>query len=121
MTLLYLGRVHLRVGRVQEALARFTEAKTLFEQIGAADEVPPVDARIAECRVYEGAYDEALQSVSDMLHRAKASKTIAKLLPLLKRIEALSLLGKESISPRAQPPKKACVKVAPKQWSSRCC
>ena len=93
-TLLYLGRVYLRVGRLQDALARLAEAKSHFEQIGAADEVPPVDARIAECRVYEGAFDEALHIVSGMLQRAASSKAIARLLPLLKRIQALALLGK---------------------------
>jgi len=93
-TLLYLGRVLLRVGRLQEAVARLAEAKSHFEQIGAADEVPPVDARIAECRVYEGAFDEALQIASDMLQRAASSKAITRLLPLLKRVQALALLGK---------------------------
>ena len=59
-----LGRVSLRRGPPDEALARLEDAKANFLHVGAEQEVPAVDARIAECRVALGDTDAALEIVN---------------------------------------------------------
>ncbi|MEP6941983.1 MAG: adenylate/guanylate cyclase domain-containing protein [Betaproteobacteria bacterium] len=91
-----LARVSLRVGRVEEALHRFEDAKANFLKIGAADEIPSLDARIAECHLYAGTLDQALALATGMMSRT-SSKTVAKLVPLLERVRSLALLGRGDI------------------------
>ncbi len=88
----YLGRVSLGMGRFEEALSRLQEAKDTFLQIGAEIELPPIDARIAECRLGMGNLDDALELVSGMLSRADESNGVAKVVPLLERIQGHVLL-----------------------------
>jgi len=88
----YLGRVLLRTGRFEEALRPLEEARTTLLQVGAESEVPPVDARIAECRLAMGQVDAALELVRGMLGRASESNGVAKVGPLLERIQAHALL-----------------------------
>jgi len=88
----FLGRVSLRKGRLDEALARLEEAKTGFLQVGAEQEVPPVDARIAECRVALGDANAALEMAQGMLARAGESTGVARVVPLLERVRAHALL-----------------------------
>ena len=52
----------LRLGRFEEALSRLAEAKENFLHVGAEEEIPAVDARIAECRLAMGDLDGALSS-----------------------------------------------------------
>ena len=92
-----LGRSSLRAGRYEEALKRLEEAKSNFEHVGAADEVPAVDARIAECRVFMGDADGALALVDELLSRSE-SATQTKLLPLLKRVRAYALQRRDDLS-----------------------
>jgi ATP/maltotriose-dependent transcriptional regulator MalT len=91
--LVYVARVSLRLGRVEDAVAQLAEARANFEQIGAADDIPAVDARIAECHVYRGAFREAFELANGMLQRASSSAAIGKLAPHLQRVRALALLG----------------------------
>ncbi|HEX7273053.1 MAG TPA: adenylate/guanylate cyclase domain-containing protein [Casimicrobiaceae bacterium] len=90
--LLYLGRVSLRQGRIEEALRHLEEAKSNYVAVGAEDKVPPVDARIAECRLATGNADAALELVRGMLGRASESNGVAKVVPLLERLQAHALL-----------------------------
>ncbi len=92
LCLSYLGRVLLRTGRVEEAVVRLEEAKVSFLRVGAEKEIPAVDARIAECRVAMGNVDAALELVRGMLARAAESNSVARVAPLLKRIEGHALL-----------------------------
>jgi len=87
-----LGRVSLRLGRLDEALSRLEEAKANFLHVGAEEEVPPIDARIVECRAAMGNLDAALESASGMLSRASSSSGVAKVVPLLERIRGHVLL-----------------------------
>jgi tetratricopeptide (TPR) repeat protein len=87
-----LGRVSLRLARLEEALGRLEEAKSNFLQVGAEQEVPPVEARIAECRVAMGNADAALELVGGMVGRASESNGVARLVPLLERVQAHALL-----------------------------
>jgi predicted negative regulator of RcsB-dependent stress response len=84
--------VLLGSGRLQEAVGRFEEAKAQFMHVGAEQEVPAVDARIAECRLAMGNPDAALELVRGMLGRASESNGVARVAPLLERIQGHALL-----------------------------
>ncbi len=90
--LFYLGRVSLRQGRIDEALRRLEEAKSNFVAVGAEEKVPAVDARMAECRLAMGNADAALELVRGLLGRASESNGVAKVVPLLERLQAHALL-----------------------------
>ena len=92
------GRASLRAGRHDEALKRLEEARAIFVQVGAEDEVPPVDARIAECRVCTGDFAGALALVDDLLSRARSSNAVARMAPLLRRTRAHVLLRQDNLS-----------------------
>ena len=87
-----LGRVSLRLGRLGEALSRLEEAKANFMHVGAQEEIPAVDARIAECRLASGNPDAAIELVSGLLRRASESNGIARVVPLLERLQGHALL-----------------------------
>jgi class 3 adenylate cyclase/tetratricopeptide (TPR) repeat protein len=87
-----LGRVALRAGRFDQALARFGEARAHFVAVGAQMELFDLDARIAECRLYRGDFDMALDLAKEMLDRAASSKGTAKAVPLLERVRGFALL-----------------------------
>jgi len=91
-TLSLLGRISLRLGRVDEALKRFQESRENFQQVGAEGEVPPIDARIAECHVTMDRLEEAIAEVNAMLDQAESSNSIGKLVPLLQRVRAHALI-----------------------------
>ena len=96
-----LGRVSLRAGRLDEAIKRLEEARANFVHVGAEYEVPPVDARIAECRVCMGEIDAALALVDELLSRAGSSDAVARVAPLLKRVRAHALLQRSESSRRS--------------------
>jgi tetratricopeptide (TPR) repeat protein len=97
LCLWYLGRTTLRLGRVDAALGHLEEAKSNFQQVGAEEQVPLVDARIAECRVEMGNADAALELVRGMLGRASESNGVAKVASLLERIQAHALLLQDDL------------------------
>jgi ATP/maltotriose-dependent transcriptional regulator MalT len=84
--------VSLRLGRLEEALSRLEEAKSNFLKVGAEQQVPPIDARIAECRLAMGKADDALELVGGMLSRASESNGVARVVPLLERVQAHALI-----------------------------
>jgi tetratricopeptide (TPR) repeat protein len=88
----YVGRVSLRLGRFDDALAQLEEAKSNYVQVGAKEQVPAVDARIAECRVAMGNADAALELARGMLSRASESNGVAKVVSLLERVQAHALI-----------------------------
>jgi tetratricopeptide (TPR) repeat protein len=90
--LLLLGRVSLRTGRFDEALTRFDQAKAYFREVGAEQEVPTVDVRIAECRAAMGNLDTASELVEVNLGHADTVKGVGKVVPLLKRIQGHVLM-----------------------------
>jgi tetratricopeptide (TPR) repeat protein len=87
-----LGRVLLRLGRLDDALARLEESKAQFLQVGAAEEVPAVDARIAECHEAKGNPQAALDLINGMLARADSSHGVQRILPLLQRLQGHALM-----------------------------
>jgi tetratricopeptide (TPR) repeat protein len=92
LCLSYLGRVSLRLGRFDEALRQLEEAKACFAHVGAEQEVPVVDARIAECQVAMGNVDVALELAGGLLNRASESSGVARVVSLLERVQAHALL-----------------------------
>src|SRR6185312_595293 len=55
-------------------------------------EVPAVDARIAECYVEMGRLDDALAMVGELLGRLQDSKAVARMAPLLQRMQGHALM-----------------------------
>jgi tetratricopeptide (TPR) repeat protein len=88
-----LARVSLRLDRTDEALSRLEEAKANYLHVGADEEIPAVEARIAECRVVMGQLDIALELVRGLLGRASDSNGVARVAPLLERIQGHALLA----------------------------
>jgi class 3 adenylate cyclase/tetratricopeptide (TPR) repeat protein len=88
----WLGRVSLRLGRIDEALGRFEEAKANYLQVGYENEIAPIDARVAECHLIRRNPDDALDLVRGMLSRASESNGVARVVPLLERIQGHALI-----------------------------
>ncbi|MCC7114771.1 MAG: AAA family ATPase [Burkholderiales bacterium] len=87
-----LGRVSLRAGHIDEALARLGEARALFVAVKREEETLDVDARIAECRVFAGDAAAGLASATDALARARVSKVGGKAVSVLERVRGHALL-----------------------------
>lgn len=89
---LFLGRVRMRTGRLDEAMGLLAEAKASFGDVGAEEEVPPIEARIAECHVAKGDADAALEITQRLVDRAADSTGVARVLALLLRVRAHALI-----------------------------
>ena len=87
-----LGRVSLRANRIDEAVARFGDARKILEGVGAKDEVLDIDARLAECHLFRNQPDEALALADSILAQEDSSGAIARLSPYLHRIRAHAML-----------------------------
>lgn len=87
-----LGRVSLRRGRLDEAMSRLEDSKANFGHVGAEQEIPAVEARIAECRVAMGNVDGSLALVTTLLERAGSSSGVARVMPLLSRVQGHALM-----------------------------
>jgi len=88
----YLGRASLCLGRYDEAIAHLQEAKANFTHVGAEEQIPTLEARIAECMVGKGDVDAALELVRGLISRASESNGVARVVPLLERVQAHALL-----------------------------
>ena len=89
-----LGRVSLRANKIDEALARFDEARKILAEVGAEYEIQDVDARIAECRLLKGDADGALALAEEILARAEPVDAIERLKPHLHRARGYAMLVK---------------------------
>jgi class 3 adenylate cyclase/tetratricopeptide (TPR) repeat protein len=87
-----LGRVSLRGNKVDEALARFAEARSLLTDVGAEHEVLDIDARVAECHLLKGEPEPALATADEILAKPDSSGAIARLTPLLNRVRGYAML-----------------------------
>jgi predicted ATPase/class 3 adenylate cyclase/predicted negative regulator of RcsB-dependent stress response len=90
--LLFLARVSLKAGRIEEALKRLDEARTQFVHVGASEELLEVDGRLAECRARMGEPSAALELATAALARARAAKGGVKVVPMLERARGDALL-----------------------------
>ena len=87
-----LGRVSLRANKLDEALARFAEAKALLTEVGAEHEIMDIDARIAECHLLKNDPDAALALADEILAREDTSGAVARLTPTLNRVRGYAML-----------------------------
>lgn len=87
-----LGRVSLRANKIDEALARFAEARRLLTEVGAEYEVHDVDARVAECRMLKGEGEGAIALVDEVLGRTESAAAIERLKPQLNRVRGYAML-----------------------------
>ena len=92
-----LGRVALRAGRMDDALGRFEEAKANFVHVGAEQDALATDARIAECNVFLGNADAALELAERALSRAASTNAVAPVAPLLERVRGEALLQRGDV------------------------
>jgi len=90
--LFFLGRVRMRTGRLDEAMALLNEAKASFVEVGADEEVPPIEARIAECHVAKGEPDAALALTQALIDRAGDSSGVTRVLAIVHRVRAHALM-----------------------------
>lgn len=87
-----LGRVSLRANKLDEALARFEEAKALLAEVGANYELADIDARVAETHLLKSEPDVALAHAEEILARDDASGAVARLAPQLNRVRGYAML-----------------------------
>jgi tetratricopeptide (TPR) repeat protein len=93
-----LGRVSLRLNRLDEARTRLEEARSTFVEVGAENEVPPVDARLAEWRLATGDADGSLEIIGALLARIRETGDGAlRVVPLLERIQAHALIARNDL------------------------
>jgi predicted ATPase len=90
--LFFLGQVSLRLSRFEEALSRLEDSKSNFLHVGAEEQIPQVEARIAECRLAMGSVDGALELAERLLSRASSSNGVARVASLLERVRGHALL-----------------------------
>jgi ATP/maltotriose-dependent transcriptional regulator MalT len=79
-------------GTVDEAMGLLNEAKASFGEVGADEEVPPIEARIAECHVAKGETDAALEITQGLIDRADDSTGVTRVLALVHRVRAHALM-----------------------------
>ena len=87
-----LGRVSLRANKIDEALARFAEARAILTAVGAEHEVQDIDARVAECLLLKGDTTGALALADEILARAESAEAIDRLKPQLNRVRGYAML-----------------------------
>jgi predicted ATPase/class 3 adenylate cyclase len=88
----FLGGVRMRTGHLDEAMSLLNEAKASFVEVGADEEVPPIEARIAECHVASGDSDAALALTQGLIDRAGDSTGVTRVLALIHRVRAHALM-----------------------------
>jgi class 3 adenylate cyclase/tetratricopeptide (TPR) repeat protein len=91
-TMWMMGRLSLRAGKIDEALSRLAEARTLLKEAGADHDVLDVDARLAECHLFKNDPDAALALADALLAKEDTSGTIARITPQLNRVRGYAML-----------------------------
>lgn len=89
---LLLGRLSLRAGQVDEALARLGQARELLARLGADPEVTDIDARVAEARLLRNEPEAALALADEILARSDSADAVARLTPQLHRVRGYAML-----------------------------
>ena len=87
-----LGRVAARAGDHDEALELYERARAMFERMGDDGEMLETDARIAECLVFQGSSERALERADRGLRDARALGGVPAQLPLLHRARGYALV-----------------------------
>jgi tetratricopeptide (TPR) repeat protein len=89
---LLLGRLSLRAGRIDDALSRLDQARTMMAEVGAEHEVIDIEARLAECKLFKGDPDGALALADEILAKEGVPEVLARLAPHLQRVRGYAML-----------------------------
>jgi tetratricopeptide (TPR) repeat protein len=81
-----LGRIAARLGRHEQALVLFGQAREFFQTHGEQSELLEVDALVTECYLLARRPSEALELAGQTLARAAALTGLAAPVPLLHRV-----------------------------------
>ena len=73
----------------------FDRARATFVNVGSQTDTIEIDARVAECLVFQGRAEEALERVSAALIDAEALEGVSVQTPLLQRIRGYALMQME--------------------------
>jgi class 3 adenylate cyclase/tetratricopeptide (TPR) repeat protein len=84
----FLGRNAARAGHFDEALQLFAEARSGAEHVGAQADVAEIDAKVAECYVFQGEASSALE----LADRTLLQEGTAVWQPLLHRVRGYALM-----------------------------
>ncbi len=87
-----LGRLASRDGRAHEAMEMFARARAAFVQVGSQADRLDVDARVAECFVFRGLPDEAMEHAYRALADVERLDGVSVQTPLLQRIRGDALM-----------------------------
>jgi tetratricopeptide (TPR) repeat protein len=87
-----LARLSSRAGRAEAAMELFSRARAEFVRVGAHADVIEIDARVAECLVFLGLPEEAVDRISTALIEAEALEGLSVQTPLLQRIRGCALM-----------------------------
>jgi class 3 adenylate cyclase/tetratricopeptide (TPR) repeat protein len=90
-SLLLSGQLACRIGSFEEAYKRLGEARNEFDSSGLTSDIRLVDARTAECLVFEGRCAEALAILYRLL--ASDSAGLSAEMALLQRVRAYALMS----------------------------
>jgi tetratricopeptide (TPR) repeat protein len=90
-SLLLSGQLACRIGSFDEAHKRLGEARNEFDSSGLTSDIRLVDARTAECLVFEGRCTEALAIVDRLL--ASGAAGLSAEMSLLQRVRGYALLN----------------------------
>ncbi len=88
----YLGRAAAGGGHFEEARELFERSKQEFASLGARGDMIEVDARIAECDLYEGLGWRALGTITETIGEAESEGSLGVLDALLYRIRGYALM-----------------------------
>ncbi len=99
-TMLNLGRTAARAVRFDEAMGFLEEALSAFERIGARVQVLETEARMAECLLFQGRWQGALEILSAIRHREIAD--VSLLNPLLHRLRGYALAQAGNYEPSSR-------------------
>jgi tetratricopeptide (TPR) repeat protein len=88
----HLGRIASRSGNFEEALRLLEEARGRWDDLGGNTDVLETDAKIAECHLFAGDTETALELSMEGLERVKTAEGLSAMGPLLLRVKGYALM-----------------------------
>jgi class 3 adenylate cyclase/tetratricopeptide (TPR) repeat protein len=88
----HLGRIASRSGRFEEALRLLEDARGRWVDLGGNTDVLETDAKIAECHLFAGNTEAALEVATEGLERVMAAEGLSAMGPLLLRVKGYALM-----------------------------
>jgi class 3 adenylate cyclase/tetratricopeptide (TPR) repeat protein len=98
----HLGRIASRSGNFEEALRLLEEARGRWDDLGGNTDVLETDAKIAECHLFAGNTETALELSTGALERVKTAEGLSAMGPLLLRVKSYALMQASRLEEAAQ-------------------